>query len=409
MRAALLIFISSVLFLPAVQGGDAHVGDLLIVQRPLPGITCVDPCYYPVVLLHPETGADEVLGDHRVGYPVATAEDRVWNVWLAHTPDRLRSRVARPVIAAITSEHQQDASVLFEGYTGAVVTDATLDAFGRALVAVRETDGRTTLYRSDLVGLFTAELRNLEAIRSLEMQADQCVVNWISGNTLYEYDFCYRLGPNRMKVWDEAPLEYTRLPDGGTLELYPDSVRVFDRRSREVFRKTAPAGSAPFSSVSLTPDGSEAWLASTDGVLTRILLENGRTQQTMYVFGAGVAHIAVVGAWTTALDAPIEPRDLEVSFVQGTTVGLRWRELARKATAYEIEYRVGGGAWSLLQTVDPGEETILEDLAARTSYSFRIRTVTPWGNSMYSNLVHAETGSAQTPPASRRRGVRRPG
>jgi hypothetical protein len=71
---------------------------------------------------------------------------------------------------------------------------------------------------------------------------------------------------------------------------------------------------------------------------------------------------------------------------------LSWRDNSNNESGFRIERRTGSGAWSRIATVG-ADETAYSDsgLNSVTAYTYRIRSYTGSGNSVYSNVANAHT------------------
>lgn len=89
---------------------------------------------------------------------------------------------------------------------------------------------------------------------------------------------------------------------------------------------------------------------------------------------------------------PAAPTNLRVTGVTQTTVSLAWNDNSTNETGFQIQYRLGGGAWTTITTV-PANTTVYIDTGWLPNYTiqYRVRAVNAGGNSAWSNIVTALT------------------
>ena len=92
---------------------------------------------------------------------------------------------------------------------------------------------------------------------------------------------------------------------------------------------------------------------------------------------------------------PAQPAGLTAGTATGTTQPLSWTA-ASGATSYEVQYRIGEGAWSAGPTPSGASGTVT-GLAESTKYTFRVRGVNATGYGQWSTAITATTATT-TPP-----------
>ena len=102
---------------------------------------------------------------------------------------------------------------------------------------------------------------------------------------------------------------------------------------------------------------------------------------------------------TTQSALPAAPTNLAYSNLSSTTVTLSWVDNASNETWFELQEKIGTGAWTTISnpTNLPANYVFanITDLVPNTDYAYKIRAVNNSGASAFSNTV-----SFRTPPAS---------
>jgi hypothetical protein len=93
---------------------------------------------------------------------------------------------------------------------------------------------------------------------------------------------------------------------------------------------------------------------------------------------------------TPPLTVPAAPTDLQATALDPTRVRLTWVDNAYNESYCKIERRTGAGTWSQL-TLHGYPNCVIEDLAAETLYTFRVRATNNAGDSGYSNEAAVTT------------------
>lgn len=98
--------------------------------------------------------------------------------------------------------------------------------------------------------------------------------------------------------------------------------------------------------------------------------------------------------------APAAPTGLTATAAGDSAIHLTWTDASSDETGFRLERRTGGGAWTEIETLPAGATSHDDvDLAARTTYSYRIRATNGAGDSAYSDAASATTlAPAPTPP-----------
>jgi hypothetical protein len=87
---------------------------------------------------------------------------------------------------------------------------------------------------------------------------------------------------------------------------------------------------------------------------------------------------------TPHLTLPAAPTNLQATALDATRVRLTWEDNAYNESYYKIEQKTGAGTWYQL-TQHGYQDCMIEGLAAKTMYSFRVRATNSVGDSAYSN------------------------
>jgi hypothetical protein len=97
---------------------------------------------------------------------------------------------------------------------------------------------------------------------------------------------------------------------------------------------------------------------------------------------------------------PAAPSDLAAAAQSSSSIDLHWRDNGGNATAIDVESRAAGGSYRQIRSLPGGATTtVAGDLAAMTSYSFRVRAHNGAGFSAYSAEATATTATVAAPPA----------
>lgn len=411
----LLVVLSTTIAFSTAASALAQMqpGDFIVIKTTKsPGASCVAPCWQEIVVQMPPGGPQVPVGTHLDGVPAQIAEGPTGDVWVAHAPRRSAARIDALVDRTGAPIREEQAITAFAGYDGSRITAVVVAADGTMWLALQDggEEGLTTIYRRGANGRAQAEIRRLEGtVRSLQLASDQCNLMWLQGDRLMNYDSCFQLEPTVQRTFSEPKLNLRLVPDGGFLVTGSGPVERYNAQGALVQSISVSGSEGRAEAIALTPDGSGYWIATTDGYVRRFSFTRSQALETIQLPGTGVSNLATFRGWTSALDGPVAPRELTIASAHGRTVELRWRDLARSETAYEIQARIGAGAWFTVMLAEPGSHAQLTALEPESDYQFRVRTLTPWGPSSWSNVVQARTGVDQPPRPARRRGVRLPG
>jgi hypothetical protein len=89
---------------------------------------------------------------------------------------------------------------------------------------------------------------------------------------------------------------------------------------------------------------------------------------------------------------PAAPTSLRGTPIRGGPVVLNWRDNANNEQGYQIERRVGRGAWSFIGQVGANSTQFTDRGAARnTTYAYRVRAFNSAGFSAYSPFIVVTT------------------
>ena len=387
-------------------------GDWILVKTPKHGTTCPAPCWQDIVVQMPPGGAQTVVGTHLDSVPAQISEGPDGSVWVAHVPRRASSRVEALVDPTGAPIAEEQAIEAFNAYGDAQITAMVVAADGTMWIALKETATATvtSLYRRDPDSRVHLVLKNIAGpVVSLQMSSNQCDLMWLQGDRLVSYDSCFDLPPTNREMFDEPKTSMRLLPDGGMLVTGSGPVLHFNAAGEQIRSITIPNSTGRHSAIALTPDGSEFWVATTGGYAARYSMNRNQAIETILLVGTGVANLATFRGWSSALDGPVPPIELTLASVHGPSVELRWRDLARSETGYEIQTRIGAGPWTTVTVAEPGPYVKLTGLQPEADYLVRIRTLTPWGASAWTNPLSLRTGVDEAPRPPRRRGVQPPG
>lgn len=388
-------------------GQTVESGDLMLVERPQADSNCPAVCSSEITVQSPPGSGGFVIGSQIDGAPSQIFEGVDGSVWFAHSPRQGVSRVEALINSEGNPVREGTAPVLFAGTPDAQVTAAVMAADGTLWVGV-DTGGGSTLFRRGPDARIVSELRGLGPIRSIQLAPDQCNIYWLSGQSLMSYDACFKFGPNQIRSFTEEKFDLVLLPDGGYFVTGSGPVLQFNAAGQQVRSFAIADSEGRAETLALTPDASQYWVGTTDGILRRFDFRLNQALQTAHLIGRGVSEIGVRFGWSSALDGPVPVTDLLLAGLGGTAIDLRWSHRARKATGYEVEGWTDPTGWVLMAETGPDDHVRISGLSPDTDYIFRVRTVTPWGVSAWSNLVMVRTGTDPVPPTRFRRGVRPP-
>ena len=104
-------------------------------------------------------------------------------------------------------------------------------------------------------------------------------------------------------------------------------------------------------------------------------------------------------ATTEACPPPLPPSDLQAVAVDDSRIDLNWTDASADEEVFLIERREGEGGYPA-EVSAPANETGYRDtgLACETEYFYRVRAVSRYGASEYSNEAAAATGACPLPP-----------
>ncbi len=176
-------------------------------------------------------------------------------------------------------------------------------------------------------------------------------------------------------------------PSGLEAETRDDGIRLSwrdnadDESGFEVWRRT---GSSGYSRVRSVSANTTAWLD--DGGST------GRT----YTYRVRAINAAGASAYTDEASATMPgvpaPSNLLASGLSSSEIQLTWEDNSEDETELQVQGKTGEASFALIATVPADTEMlVVGSLASETTYTFRVRAVTPIGNSGYSNQASATT------------------
>lgn len=398
--------------LPVTAGAQQLAsGDLMLIETALPGVVCPATCFVDIVVQSPAGGTRTQVGTHTDGLPAQITETLDGASLVAHAPKKGPARVDVLIDASLRVVREEQALAIFTAAGDSRVTGVATRADGSMWFSVRETPTASTvrLYRREPDGRIMSELKDEPPMRSLQMKSDQCTLMWLRGSTLMSYDVCFKLPPAAVRTF-ASPNDFALLPDGGLLVVGATGIQRYGADGKLTDGANIEGSTGQPTSVSLTPDGTEYWVGTSDGLLRKFSLARNRVVESTFVVGRGISELSVVNGWIAALDAAIAPTELAVGGVSARSADLVWRDLSRKESGYEVQVRTTtSSTWVPLTMTAPGGVATVSGLLPDTEYLLRIRTITPWGVSDWSNVVQLRTTQDQPEAPSRRRGVPRPG
>ena len=91
---------------------------------------------------------------------------------------------------------------------------------------------------------------------------------------------------------------------------------------------------------------------------------------------------------------PAAPTNLRVTSTASTEVDLEWNDNSSNESGFEVQIREGSGAFASLGVLDANTVGVtVTGLDPGTTYGFRVRATGAGGNSAFSNIVTATTGT----------------
>ena len=185
-------------------------------------------------------------------------------------------------------------------------------------------------------------------------------------------------------------------------------VVVSNRPPTAVMSATPSTGAAPLTVTfdgrgSTDPDGtatSWAWsfgdgAVGSGALITHVYSSPGTYTASLTVTDNGGASSRTTGSIVvSAPSTPTAPRNLTASPLSRSSIGLTWTDGATAQTTITIERCKGSGCTNFIQVVVlPGTAVAFTDsgLAARTTYTYRVRAHNASGDSPYSNTASART------------------
>lgn len=89
---------------------------------------------------------------------------------------------------------------------------------------------------------------------------------------------------------------------------------------------------------------------------------------------------------------PVAPSNLQATTLSSSSIALQWRDNSNNESGFTVEQATGSGTFLPLGTVGINQVTATNtDLAAATTYRYRVRSFNSAGNSAYSNIASATT------------------
>jgi N-acetylneuraminic acid mutarotase len=159
-----------------------------------------------------------------------------------------------------------------------------------------------------------------------------------------------------------------------------------------VFRFNAEGSLA----LSGTPSSSTHWIEATETVSVkdgRLTITNGSGAKNNKL-----AFIDIDSATGSTLAIPpASPSNLNVSSVSSTSLKLAWSDNSVREDGYKIERSTDGKSFSQIATVGANVSTYTNTgLTSGKKYYYRVRAYNVYGNSSYTNVASATTGSSSS-------------
>ncbi len=96
---------------------------------------------------------------------------------------------------------------------------------------------------------------------------------------------------------------------------------------------------------------------------------------------------------------PEAPSNLMLRIKSISSIELRWQDNSTNETGFIIDRRTSSGVWKTIRTVGINSTLYIDsDLESGTSYQYRIKSFNPYGESEYSGISSAKTGSLPATP-----------
>ena len=148
-------------------------------------------------------------------------------------------------------------------------------------------------------------------------------------------------------------------------------------------------------------EGAGAWAAAaTVGPGITAFQDTGLATATLFTYrvracgAAGCSEWAGPASATTGLPAPVAPGGLTATPSGATAITLAWQDLSPNETGFEIERRVGGGAWGPIHTA-AALATGWQDTGVTTGqpHGYRVRACNAGGCSAFTPEASATTSA----------------
>ncbi|MEM7234339.1 MAG: fibronectin type III domain-containing protein [Planctomycetota bacterium] len=148
---------------------------------------------------------------------------------------------------------------------------------------------------------------------------------------------------------------------------------------------------------------------ATIGVNSEGFTDAGLNANTVYDYRvlafnkSGASAYSNTARATTTIDAPsmpAAPSNLRATTLSASEISLTWNDGSNNEQGFQIERRGSRGGFSVIQTTQPNARAHTDtELAAGTSYTYRVRAFNSAGSSSYTPEVTVATESSAVPSA----------
>ena len=238
-----------------------------------------------------------------------------------------------------------------------------------------------TYYRFDVSGLPTLKTAVLRL--AIQETKDLSMVNFV---------FTARLVflPDSADGWSESTINWTNAPLNNT------ATNGFLAGTTLVSSLTTDASSVPSAGSVIALDASITQINANKGANGLVSYAMNTTTPTASIVFASKEHPTLPAPTlqvTYASPLPKRPSFLTAAAGAGAEITLTWVDNTSTETGFQIERRIVGDSFALLQTAAPDTTTYTDTTAALgTTYEYRIRATSAAGDSAWSLVVSVTAG-----------------